>query len=126
MDNTQAFLERCNALMMGQSPVLILRTAYDKIRDPERWAVGAQALDSEGKKVRPDDPTAARWDVQGAIAIACNPYGILPPWFMVYLDGLAQEEGATDVGQYNDHFRHEMVLELLTKAIGRLEANGYT
>ena len=121
MDNTREFLERCNRLMLGQSPNVILRKAYDRIKDPDCWTTKAQARDEEGKMVRPDDPRAVRWDVQGAVAISSNPFGILPPWFMVYLDGLAQEEGITDVGNYNDIMRHDVVLGLLVKAVARLE-----
>jgi len=119
MDNTSEFLERCNRLMMGQSPKDILQRAYDRISDPEWWAVGAQALNENGGMVPPHDTTAVRWSVQGAVALASNPYGILPPYFMQLLDEVAEEYGVITIGLLNDGFRHEIVLEALQKAIDR-------
>ncbi len=119
MNTTQEFLERCNALMMGRAPREILLRAMDRIRDPERWAHGAQALDAQGKKVVPSDPSAVQWDVQGAIAIECNPYGILPPYFMQLLDELAEPYGCDSVGMFNDAYSHERVLHLMQSAADR-------
>jgi hypothetical protein len=117
MDNTDEFLERCNQLMMGQSPVDILGKAYTTISNPGRWAVGAQALSADGYMVRPHDPRAVAWDVEGAVAMASNSYGILPPYFMLLLDSVAQSYGVLSIGLLNDSMRHEVVLEVLEKAI---------
>ena len=49
--------------------------------------------------------------------MACNPYGILPPYFMRLLDPIAQRHGVSGIGELNDYYRHEIVLQVLEEAI---------
>lgn len=56
--------------------------------------------------------------------MACNPYGILPPFFMKLLDKVAAEYGAISIGDLNDNFRHDVVLEALQRAIARCQTKG--
>ncbi len=35
--NAEEFLERCNTLMLGKKPSVILHTALEVLRDPRRW-----------------------------------------------------------------------------------------
>lgn len=116
MDNAKEFLERCNRLMLGQDPKDILRRAADRIRDPAHWTVQAPARDAQSRWVKPHDPSAVRWDIQGAIAIECNPYGIFPPFFMKLLDELAEKYGCESIGMFNDAYSHDRVLRIMAEA----------
>lgn len=117
MDNAKEFLERCDRLMLGQDPKDILRRARARLEDDTKWTVGAPARNAEGAWRKPDAPDAVRWDIQGAIAIECNPYGILPPFFMKLLDELVAPLGCDSVGVFNDTFSHDKMLELFDAAI---------
>ena len=119
MTSANEFLERCDLLMMGQAPRTILQKAYETIKDPARWTTGAMAVDENNRRVRPNDERAVRWDVEGAVAIASNPYGILAPFFMKLLDEVAEEYGMFSIGALNDSFQHERVLAVLQEAIDR-------
>lgn len=119
--SAEQFLAKCNELMMGQRPEVILRKAYERIRDEDRWCTEAYARDASGRRVRPYEPTAVRWCIEGAVAISCNPAAILPPYFMVLLDKIAEELGYESVGLLNDGAHHELVLRVLEEAIIRAE-----
>ena len=101
--------------MAGQQPSDILRKAAKLIEDPDRWAKGARARDTEGYAVEAKDPTATSWCLEGAIAITCNPFGILPPYFMVLLDSVAEEYFDFPWGapRFNEYYSHESVIRLL-------------
>lgn len=120
MNSTDSFLEGCDDLMTGQTPKAILQKAYDRISDKAKWTRGAVARNANGGKVRPDSTEAVCWDIEGAVSLACNPYGILPPFFIKLLDGVAEEYGTISSGLLNDHFSHEIVLEALSKAYNRV------
>ena len=66
--------------------------------------------------VKPHDPAAVCWDVEGAIAIECNPYGILPPFFMKLMDEVAGKYGFDSIGQFNDTYTHEHILRIMAEA----------
>jgi hypothetical protein len=105
--------------MMGQKPVDILRKALALIQDESRWTQEAYARDAQGRRVRPYDPAATCWCIEGAVAISCNPAAILPPFFMVLLDKIAEELGYESVGLLNDGAHHHVVLRVLEEAIVR-------
>lgn len=116
MDNALEFLARCNQLMLGQDPKDILRRARERISDPARWTTAAPARNAQGQWRKPHEADVCCWDIQGAIAIECNPYGILPPFFMRLLDGLVEGYGCDSIGMFNDAYSHEMVLQVLVLA----------
>lgn len=93
------------------------------IRDPDRWARGARARDAEGNAVSARDPDATSWCLEGAVAICCNEYGILPPYFMLLLDSVAEDHFGFEWGAplFNEHFTHEAVLDLLELAAQKAE-----
>jgi hypothetical protein len=107
--------------MMGQRPEVILRKAYALIADEQHWTQEAYARDAAGRQVKPYDPTAVKWCIEGAVAISCNPAAILPPFFMVLLDKIAEELGYESVGLLNDGAYHRTVLYVLEEAIVRAE-----
>lgn len=120
METTDTFLERCNALMQGQDAITVLRRAKEILQEPEQWTPRARALDVRGSWVRPDHPTATRWCIEGAVSLACNKFGILPPYFMVVLDRAAMEYGCDSVNLLEDALDHTGVLEFLDRVIERL------
>lgn len=122
MNNSTVFLDRCNALMQGQDPITILRRALEIIREPEQWTPKARALDAQGARVRPEDPTAVRWCIEGAISLACNPYGLLPPYFMKVLDEVATEYGCYGVNLLEDAFDHAGVVGFLERVIEKIQS----
>jgi hypothetical protein len=115
MRSVDSFLARCNALMEGKSPREILEQALSKLAEPHHWTQGARARDGQGAVVRPEDPTAVCWDIEGAIAVSCNRFGVLPPYFMVLLDSVAEDEFGYPYGasHFNEHYDHDSVLTLL-------------
>lgn len=106
--------------MVGQKPEDVLAKAVEMIRDPCQWTRGARARNELGQPVHPADPTAVAWDMEAAVAMACNPYGILPPFFMVLLDEVAQEKHGTYAVFIAEDYRHEIVIDLLEAARTKL------
>jgi hypothetical protein len=121
MDTTAEFLERCNALMQGQDPVTVLRRALEIIREPEQWTPRSRALDANNNPVRPEDPNAVCWCIEGAIALACNNFGILPPYFMLVLDQTSMEYGCDGVNLLESALDHAGVVEFLERVIERVQ-----
>ncbi len=115
MHTTDAFLERCNALMQGQDPEAVLRRALEIVREPEQWTNEFRAITADRRRCRPEDPDAAAWCIEGAVSLACNPYGILPPYFMLVMDDVAREYGCDTVNLLEDALDHAGVLEFLLK-----------
>ena len=123
-----------NPALMKHSPRDTLRIARMLLENPVLWTQGARARDSQGKRVKPNAPTAVCWSVSGAIGIASNRWAIAPPellrmldsivkeWGMVapvWLDGPEIWEGCDD---FNDQRPHRFILALLDEAITRLES----
>lgn len=121
MDSTSSFLQRCNALMQGQDPIPVLRRALEIIREPEQWTPRSRALDNRGYAVSPEDPNAVCWCIEGAVSMACNPYGILPPYFMRIMDEVAVEYGCDSVNLLEDALDHAGVVEFLETVIRRIQ-----
>jgi hypothetical protein len=115
--SVEDFFERCNLLMMGKRPETILRRALNVLRDPRQWTRGARARDAQNRPVPPNHPSAVCWCIEGAVSMACNPYGVFPPYFMILLDRVARRHGAESAGLLNDHYRYEIVLQVLEEAI---------
>lgn len=112
----------------------ILRIVRMLLENPILWTQGARARDAKGKRVKPNDPRAVCWSLNGAIAIASNEQGITPPELLRLLDGIVKEwgmvapvwlegpevwEGCDD---FNDQRPHRFILALLDEAITRLES----
>jgi len=121
MPSADSFLVQCNLLMCGQPPKEILRKALATLEDPSRWTQGALARDQYGRSVRPASPHAVCWCMESAVAMACNPYGVLPPYFMILLDEVAEEDFGHLYGAplFNEHYGHDAILTLLKLAIHR-------
>lgn len=121
MLSAQEFLEDCNALTSGKSPLQILRETRELLSVPDRWTKGARARDASGSSVCPENQAAASWCLGGAIAIVCNPFGILPPSMIRLLDKVVRiifpTEEDIDAGEYNELMNHEDILYLLDEAI---------
>ena len=115
------FRQRCNALMRGQDPVVILRRALEIIREPEQWTPRARALSSQQTRVSPDHPDAVRWCIEGAVTLACGSFGIMPPYFMRVLDETSYEYGCDGVNLLEEALNHEGVVEFLERVIERLQ-----
>lgn len=58
--------------------------------------------------------------------MACNPYGILPPYFMKLLDEVADADFGHDMGTplFNEHYGHDAIIALLKMAIFRVSEVG--
>lgn len=120
--------------LMVRPPHEILRIARILLTDISLWTQGARARDALGKKVKPHDPRAVCWSLNGAIAIASNPHGITPPGLLMFLTNIVKEwrlivllykadefELWEDVDDFNDQRPHRFILALLDEAITRLE-----
>lgn len=123
--SVEVFVERCNRLMNGQPPELILQKAHDLLFNVECWTKGARARDQQGRPVRPEDPNAVSWDIEGAVSICCNNFGILPPYFMRLLDHIAvsvREWKVMGVDDANERLDHASILQLLRLAIEHVQS----
>ena len=79
-------------------PSALLGFALTLLKTPGRWAPGNLAVDGKGVKVRPSDPSAARWDSTGALlrawSVLYSPKDAAP--FLAALACLRQAVGAGD------------------------------
>ena len=121
--------------LMKRSPLETLRIVRKFLEDPEVWTQGARARDAIGQRVKPHHPSAVRWSLNGAIAIASNEWGITPPQLLQLLDDIVREWGAVEpfwlpkggpeiwetCDDFNDQRPHHLVMALLDAAIKRLE-----
>jgi hypothetical protein len=132
--------------LLCRPPVEVLKIARILLDDMWLWSQGARARDEEGLPVPPNHPRACCWSITGAIAVASNPYGITPPFFLRVLDARAWELGLLrrvmpplsrrdeeldaqlpptmtydSVDDFNDYCYHGHVLELLDSTIAMLE-----
>lgn len=118
--SAEAFLAANADLMEGQSPRTILLRALWVLRDPSRWVNYTRAADVDGRAVAVDDPDAVRWSIEGAVAMASNPHGILPQFFMKLLDDVSRELYQEDsVNCLEDYCDHAAVVRVLLRAIER-------
>lgn len=119
---SEEFLERSLPLMWGQTPLNILLRAFWVLRDRRRWVNFAYAVDEDWNEVHVTDPTAVRYSLEGAVAMASNPYGLLPPYFMKLLDEVIMELYGEDggVGCLEEYCGHRTVLLVLKRAIERV------
>lgn len=130
----------------GRHPATVLRSARAILTDPEQWTEKALARDVHGEPVRPNSPNAVCFCLEGAIALCSNLGGVLLPYFSNLLDEqvrlhpvtqthsellvvpLPKDEGDVDTDDmfneptycaslFNDTFRHDIVLDLLDRAI---------
>lgn len=123
MDNSALFLAQCDALTGGRGPKDILTPALHLLLCEERWCQEAQACTAEGYVCRINDPQAAKYSIEGALAVCSNQVGVVPPSLMRLMDcmvidflELGTEAGIwedRDVAWYNDHFDHLSIVELL-------------
>lgn len=122
MPSVESFFDQCNALTSGKSSLQILRETRAFLSDESRWTKRALARDQEGYPVRPEDPTAVAWCLEGAVSLACNPFGIVPPSMLKLLDKVVSiifltEEDITAC-MYNELAdEHSDILYLLDEAI---------
>ena len=121
MPSVQAFFDQCDALTSGKTPLQILRETRAIFGERHRWTKGARARDRNGQWVRPEDPSAASWCLEGAVASVCNPFGISPPSMLKLLDKVVSiifltEEEVT-AGMYNELMTYEDIIYLLDEAI---------
>ncbi len=107
------------ALLEGQTMYTVLAKAYTLLLDEARWARHAFARDVEGRIVKPGDPSARCWDIQGAIAVSSNKWGILHPCFMQLLDRLAKDYDFDNYNEMNDGVEHVDALRILVEALRR-------
>lgn len=121
MPSVESFFEQCDALTSGKSHLQILQETRDLLSDERRWTKFARARDRAGRSVEVEDPEAAMWSIEGAVARVCNPFGITPISMLRLLDKVVsivfhtREEVTANM--YNDLMRHELILELLDEAI---------
>jgi hypothetical protein len=93
----------------------IIKKARELISDPKRWTKGAGARDKHGDPVPITNPGAVCWCVSGALVHVAG-----------FSDGYDAEKlllpGGGGITGFNDTHEHAEVLELMDKAIARLEA----
>lgn len=119
MPDATRFLQQCSILTGGKPTLQILKEALELLVDPDRWTKYTRARASDGTPVRPEDPTAVCWCVEGAVAVLSNEYGVLPPQLMKALDRAVWSLSGEylSAGVYNDKVTHPLVLLLLQEAI---------
>jgi hypothetical protein len=108
-----------------QSLGQILNKTIAILEDPRRWTIEAQARDQHNRKVHIDDPTAVSFSIEGALALASNDIGVVPPPVLRILDqemldycgferravaGIMEER---DLGWYNDAYTHDDILTFM-------------
>lgn len=77
-------------LTRGRAPVEIFGMVRLLLNDEILWTRQALARDVHGRPVRPNHPDAVCWCVEGAIAFVANDRGVVPPFFMQYMDLVIQ------------------------------------
>ena len=121
MPTVDAFFEHTSALTSGKKPLQILCETRELLSVEQRWTQGARARDVWKNPVRPEDPTAVAWCIEGAVAVVCNPFGITPFSMLRLLDKVVSivfhtEEEIT-VSMYNELMYYEAIVCLLDEAI---------
>jgi hypothetical protein len=112
------------ALTNGRTYRQVLVDARTLIGKHENWTQGAFARDPRGGGVRPKDPGACCWCLLGAVAVSSNPFGLIPPPLMQYLDHYMHElygDRFSNLGEMNDYIDHEGTLRFLDGALARFQ-----
>jgi hypothetical protein len=122
MDDTRSFLARCDELTNGKTLDVILLEVIALIGDYRFWCQDAQACTTDRRPVRPRDPNATFWSIEGAIGYVSNQAGVVPPFIVRYLDALVLEITGCGmgVGWFNDTYDHGTVIDFLEEAYRRL------
>lgn len=130
--DTDSFLHDCDALMTGLSPVEIWSGVCETLSDPNSWCQGAKAMDATGCMVRPMDPDAVFFSIEGAVAYHSNLVGVVPPYMLRLLDqyvldflNIGEPAGIWnehDIGWFNDYATHDTVVRYLDYVRSRLDA----
>lgn len=117
----EEFLQGSLPLLQGQTPQNVLLRALWVLRDPNRWVSFSRAVDEDFNSVPVNDPRAARWSIEGAVAAASNPEGVLPPFFMKLLDEVSLELYREEsVNCLEEYCRHQHVVQVLQRAIEKV------
>ncbi len=139
MDHNKYLAEKA---LMRHEPLTTLRIVRTLLTDVRLWTQSALARNDQGRRVGPTDSTACMWSVMGAVALASNINGIVPPAWIIYLDSQARalgllgiiERGAPEFGTYDiwetfedfhDQRTHQDVMNFLDTAIEELRSMGY-
>lgn len=145
MASATEFIDQCQALISNQAMRDIFLKAYELIKDPAGWCshhrscIRTYAQTPSGVPYscdipcRTGDERATCLNLEGAVAVACNGLGILPPFIMRILDQAVldflkshkvqippEDVGAWnpyDAGWFAEHYGHEHSLELLKRLI---------
>ncbi len=121
MPSVEEFFEYTSALTSGKSHLQILRETRALLSEESRWTKGARARDCNQNPVRPEDPAATSWCLEGAVAKVCNPFGIMPFSMMRLLDKTVRiifhTEEEVGANMYNELMCHESIVNLLDEAI---------
>lgn len=94
----------------------IIKKARELLSDPKRWTTGAGARDKHGDPIPVNSPMAVCWCMSGALARIA---GYSDAWDA---EKLLHPNFPGGITGFNDTHEHADVLELMDKAIARLEA----
>jgi hypothetical protein len=117
------YIRGLNTLTSGKTLVEVLKCARALLDNEEHWAQGARARDERGRNVRPEDPSAVKWCLEGACARVSNNYGITPPDLLALFEQIVRDDYGIEDGNgswWNDNRDHESMLRLLDDAVARL------
>lgn len=116
-------------LFNERTPSEILLATKQRLR-PDAWTKAAVARDARGRNVKPLDPNACCWCVEGALAVESNPYGLIPPILLQLIDAAAihvathlglhtpnSEFSITTMAELNDMASFEVVHAALDVAL---------
>jgi hypothetical protein len=85
MINVDQLLATPGSLTGGRTYREVLAAARERISSPDRWTQGLYAVDAQGERVKPRDPSACCWCLLGALACESNIHGIIPPPLYTFL-----------------------------------------
>lgn len=148
MKDILPFLEGCDTLIGGQTLPEIIHKAIVLIEDPIHWCGAHVACIQTHHKTsdgipylldtacKINDPRATCLNVEGAVARACNNFGIVPPvlqrqldqWTLDYLNDrgvtvYGQQQGIwcdVGIGWFGEKYTHEESLNLLHYIYGKV------
>jgi len=105
---------------LSEQDLEIMASVLVLLQNEENWTRYAPSRNAEGQHVKPIDPTACTWCIEGAIAFF-SPGGLIPYTLLRHIDAGAREflpSYAVDmdwtVSEFNDElFDHEMLIRFL-------------